>query len=154
MAQKRRDYRRFWAVFNRLTIRGDREECRRQIVSQYTAGRTDSLREMTEAEYDDCVAGMQRLVSDVAELKKKRSACLRLMQQLGVDTTDWDKVDAFCGDSRIAGRRFAHLDIPALGELQRKLHSIRCKGGLSRRTAQTGDTRCRVTIIPGAMAKA
>ena len=36
-------------------------------------------------------------------LRQKRSAVLHQMQLLGIDTADWDRVNAFCRDSRIAG---------------------------------------------------
>lgn len=148
-AAKPKDYRRFWAVFNRLTIRGDREECRRQIVSQYTRGRTDSLKEITAQEYAACIAGMEALSGSVETLKKWRSSCLRLMQQLGIDTTDWSAVDAFCLDHRITGRRFAWLDHHELEDLQRKLRAIRGKGGLRGRGRPQGGDTAGMLIIPG-----
>lgn len=152
---KPKDFKRFWAVFNRLTIRGDREDCRRQIVSQYTRGRSDSLKDMTAQEYAACIAGMQSLLGSVEELRKWRSSCLKLMQQMGIDTTDWSAVDAFCMDSRIAGKRFAWLDAWELEDLQKKLRAIKSKGGLRNREKPSVDAeRCRVMIIPGRMAKA
>ena len=144
-----KDYGRFWAVFNRLTIRGDREECRRQIVSQYTRGRTDSLKDMTAQEYAACIAGMEAQSGSVEALKKWRSSCLRLMQQLGIDTTDWSAVDAFCLDPRIAGKRFAWLDHHELEDLQRKLRAIRGKGGLRGRDRPQGGDTAGMLIIPG-----
>lgn len=147
MPQRRKDYRKFWAVFNRLSIRGDREECRRQIVSQYTRGCSDSLKEMTAQEYEACVAGMQSLLGSVEDLRKCRSACLKQMQRLGIDTTDWDNVDAFCLDPRIAGKRFAWLDPEELTALQKKLHAIMRKGGL-REERETGERSCGIMIIP------
>ena len=49
------------------------------------------------------------------------------MQLLGIDTADWDKVNAFCLDSRIAGKEFRELDCEALDTLQVKLRAIRRK---------------------------
>lgn len=144
-----KDYRWFWAVFNRLTIRGDREECRRQIVSQYTRGRSDSLKDMTAQEYAACIAGMEALSGSVETLRKWRSSCLRLMQQLGIDTTDWSAVDAFCLDPRIAGKRFAWLDHHELEDLRKKLRAIKGKGGLSRKTKQPPESLAENLIIPG-----
>lgn len=145
--KRRTDFRRFWAVFNRLRIRGDREDCRRQIVSQYTKGRTDSLKEMTEKEYRECIAGMEALFGTNEDLRKLRSSCLKLMQQMGVDTTDWNRVDALCMDRRIAGKKFAWLDIHELEDLRKKLRAIKNKGGL--RTMK--DAECTVSdllIVP------
>ena len=54
-------------------------------------------------------------------LRQKRSAVLHQMQLLGINTADWDKVNAFCLDSRIAGMEFRELDCEALDTLQVKL---------------------------------
>ena len=112
------NYRRFYALYRRFDVRGDREDCRKQLVLQYTGGRTDSLREMNEREYRDMCSGLEKM------LRKKRSSCLKLMQMLGVDTYDWSCVDRYCCDPRIAGKRFAWLDTDELEALSRKLRAI------------------------------
>lgn len=121
------NYRRFYALFRKLTIRGDREECRRQLVSQYTMGRTDSLREMKEEEYIAMCHGIEDILGNREELRKKRSSCLKIMQQLGVNTYDWGRVDKYCLNPRIAGKRFAWLDTEELSVLARKLRAIKDK---------------------------
>lgn len=121
------NYRRFYALFRKLPIRGDREECRRQLVAQYTMGRTDSLREMEEREYRQMCSGIEEILGSREELRKKRSVCLKLMQQLGIDTTDWSRVDKFCSNPRITGKRFAWLDSDELTALSRKLRAIKDK---------------------------
>ena len=60
-------------------------------------------------------------------LKSKRSAVLHQMQLSGVDTADWKKVDAYCLDKRIAGKRFARLDREELEALLKKIRAIRRK---------------------------
>ena len=47
------------------------------------------------------ILGYQTWVKDVQ--RKHRRQCLRLMQKLGIDTTDWTRINAFCQDQRIAG---------------------------------------------------
>lgn len=123
-------YKRFYKLFNRLPIRD--EELKARLVSQYTKGRTTSLRCMTSAEYTTMCDAMERSTADPQhELrKKKRSAALRLMQQLGIDTTDWARINAFCRDRRIAGKEFASLSAEALTALTTKLRSIERRGGL------------------------
>lgn len=121
------NYRRFYALFRRLTERGDREECRRQLVAQYTMGRTTSLREMEESEYKEMCRGIEEILGNREELKKKRSVCLKLMQELGVETYDWSRVDRYCSNPRIAGKRFAWLSIEELEALSRKLRAIKSK---------------------------
>lgn len=60
-------------------------------------------------------------------LRRKRSSVLHQMQLLGIDTADWTRVDAYCSDKRIAGKRFRELDGPELDALLKKLRAIRRK---------------------------
>ena len=91
MKQEVSNYGRFWVAFRQLTLHADPEECRREFVRQYTAGRTDSLREMHRGEYDALCAGIEGMVNDIKELKLRRSTVLKLLQELEVDTTDCEK---------------------------------------------------------------
>lgn len=51
---KARNYARFYVLLNRLpTV--DKDELKASFVSQYTGGRTESLREMTERSTTQCV---------------------------------------------------------------------------------------------------
>ena len=102
---KPENYAAFYSLLNRLPT-SDRDALKESIVSQYTEGRTTSLRDMTLKEY---------------------SAAVSAMQKLGIDTADWDWVNAFCRDSRIAGKEFRELDCEALDTLQVKLRAIRRK---------------------------
>lgn len=77
-----------------------------------------------ETGYDEFVEGIRR------QLRRKRSEVLKLMQQLGVDTTDWDRVNAFCTDARIAGKLFRKISVDELEELAVKLRAIKRNGGL------------------------
>ena len=140
MIQEVINFARFYAALNRLPVEGGREELKRQLVLQYTDGRTDSLHGMTRREYVACCEALERENGYRGELRKRRSECLRLMQRLGVDTTDWTRVNAFCEDRRIAGKVFGRL---TAGELQRlgvKLRTVLARGGLKRRTASV-DTK-------------
>ena len=81
----------------------DKDELKIDLVRQYTNNRTDSLKEMTDKEYDAMCDGMQRQSNgykarEIAreELRRKRSAALHLLQKHGIDTTDWNSVNAFC----------------------------------------------------------
>lgn len=141
MAQEVTNFARFYASFNQLPCSGDKECMKCDIVRQYTWNRTDSLREMTKAEYDACCDALERLTGRKDEQKKKRSQCLRLMQKLGIDTTDWVRINAFCRDHRISGKEFARLSNDELDSLAVKLRSIQRKGGLkeTKDIIQTGE---------------
>ena len=120
---KPENYAVFYSLLNRLPT-SDRDALKESVVSQYTDGRTTSLRDMTL---------MRKLVPPTHQeelrkiLRQKRSAVLHQMQLLGINTADWDKVNAFCLDSRIAGMEFRELDCEALDTLQVKLRAIRRK---------------------------
>jgi len=148
MAQEVTNFARFYASFNQLPCSGDKECMKCDIVRQYTWNRTDSLREMTKAEYEACCEAIERLTGRKDEQKKKRSQCLRLMQKLGIDTTDWTRINAFCQDQRISGKVFGRLTIEELDALSEKLRAIQRKGGLKQRkeVKSTGDISYIVPI--------
>lgn len=126
--QQIKNFGRFYSAFHKLTIHGEPEEAKRQFVLQYTAGRTDSLREMTWKEYGDMCNGVESMSGTRDELKRRRSIVLKLMQELEVDTTDWAQINDFCRHPRIAGKPFGQLSIEELVELATKLRSIKRKG--------------------------
>ena len=129
------NYSRFYAIFNRLPYKGDREELKKSVVLQYTWNRTEHLHEMTEREYNDCCAGMEKMLPPgepggdarsifIRERKKWRSSALHQLQLYGVDTTDWNKVNEFCKQPRIAGKEFRDLDCEELETLTKKMRVI------------------------------
>ena len=135
------NYHRFYASFNRLPG-GDREDLKETLVSSFTDGRTTSLREMTRQEYEAMCASLEKCTGWKDQLRKKRSMCLKLMQRLGIDTTDWARVNDFCRNPRIAGKVFAQLGVTELEALGVKLRAIGRKGGLRERPEESP----RVTI--------
>lgn len=124
------NYHRFYASFNHLPCGGDREDMKESLVSSYTNGRTTSLREMSEAEYNAMCAALEHKVNPnaralyIQERKRRRSSALHQLQLYGVDTTDWNKVNAFCEQPRIAGKPFRDLDCEELEALTRKMRAI------------------------------
>lgn len=133
MEQQVTNFARFYTSFSRLPYSGDREEFKKQIVRQYTWNRTESLRDMTLKEYTACCEGLEKLTGRKDNLKKKRSQCLKLMQQLGIDTSDWARINNFCQHPRIAGKPFARISLDELENLSVKLRSIQRKGGLQQK---------------------
>ncbi len=131
------NYHRFYASLNRLGGI-DREEMKKTLVLSFTGGRTTSLKEMTRAEYEALCLSLEERTGWRDELRKKRSLCLKLMQKVGVDTTDWACINDFCKNARIAGRAFAQLGLEDLDALQVKLRSIMRKGGLKPAVAPSG----------------
>lgn len=104
---------------------------KREILLRLTDGRTDTTKELTmkEAVYlcgyiNGAKSESRELTISERELKKYRSAVLKRMQRIGVDTTDWGAVNAYCLSPRIAGKKFRELDVQELIQLIPKLESI------------------------------
>ena len=123
--KQERNYARFYCLLKQLP--GAEKET---LVSSFTNGRTVSLHEMSAKEYDAMCASLEEHTGWRVQLKKKRSVCLKLMQQAGIDTTDWQRINDFCRHPRIAGKEFARLTLEELDSLQAKLRAIMRKGGL------------------------
>ncbi len=152
MNRKPLNFARFYTLFNSLAYEGDREEFRKDLIRQYTGNRTDSLRQMSSQEYDTCCRAMEGLTKRNDQLRKKRSLCLKLMQQLGIDTTDWTRINSFCNDRRIAGKPFARLNAAELEALAAKLRIIQRKGGLNKKQdTQKNETATWFTLDPDAL---
>lgn len=129
MEQEVTNYARFYALLKKLPG-ADKET----LVYQFTGGRTKSLRQMSEKEYESMCNEMERVAgcderreAYRRELRRKRSAALHQMQLLGIDTADWDRVNDFCRDPRIAGTEFRRLDTDGLETLAKKIRAIRRK---------------------------
>lgn len=131
MAQQVTNFGRFYTAIRKLSGIGDRDDFKRQMVSQFTNGRTDSLREMTRQEYDRCCESLEGQSRYKEELRKERSATLKLMQKAGIDTTDWNRINRFCLDPRIAGKEFARITADEHPQLRRKLRAIDSTGGFT-----------------------
>lgn len=133
-----RNYARFYTLLKKLP-RADKET----LVEQYTHGRTVHLRETSIEEYNMMCNDMERVTgyderreAIRKELRRKRSVCLKLIQKLGIDTTDWARINDFCRHPRIAGKVFARLSLTELDSLQTKLRGIMRKGGLKPHTTR------------------
>lgn len=145
------NYGRFYALLNRLPVHDD--QMKERLVSQYTGGRTTSLREMTGAEYHTMCNALDNSLKDAwsiqrEQLRKRRSSALKLMQRLGIDTSDWVRINAFCRDERITGKEFAALDLEELDTLTVKLRSIERRGGLKPRKEAEPRPAQHIVYIP------
>ncbi len=130
-------YSRLYNLLNRAPYEGERTELKCNLVRQWTKGRTDSLKEMDMREYTDMCNALAKSFPDIEPdeskrysqemLRHSRSICLKLMQQIGVDTTSWTKVNEFCRNPRIAGTEFRDIDVEELAKLSVKLRAIKKK---------------------------
>ena len=129
MEQQVTNFARFYGILKRVPKLGDDETTKEELVFIGTNCRTHSLKEMTRKEYDDLCDLLGKRFPEkrsiyVEQRRKKRSSCLKLMQKIGVDTTDWTTINNFCKSPKIAGKVFAELDIEELQQLSIKLRMI------------------------------
>ena len=125
--QKVTNFSRFYGLLRTLPYIGDRDDLKRDLVSQATSGRTEHLREMTLNEYIQCCKSMERLSvnrTSSLDLRQKRRLVLNLMKDIGVDTTDWDMINKFCISKKISGKKFRNLDIDELENVSLRLRMI------------------------------
>lgn len=123
------NFARFYSILKRVPKIGDNEYLKKEIVSVATGGRTESLKEITRKEYDDLCNILEKRFPEkrniyVEQRRKKRSSCLKLLQKIGVDTTNWTAINNYCKSPKIAGKVFAELDIEELQHLSLKLRMI------------------------------
>ena len=118
------NFHRFYALLNALHREGDKEDLKATLVDSFTDGRTIHLREMSVKEYNAMCTSLEEQNGYKEELRKKRSICLKLLGEAGVDTKDWQHINDFCMHPRIAGKVFARLKTSELDALQLKLRAI------------------------------
>lgn len=125
---KIKNFARFYVLVKRIP--NFDEQMKEEYVAEFTDGRTKSLHDIRPNEYKrlcDAIEAATLGTSEThfqTELKSLRSAVLKRMQRQGIDTADWDKVDAYCLQSRIAGKVFRQLSIEDLRALIKKLEAI------------------------------
>ena len=129
MEQEITNFARFYAILKRMPGIADQESAKRELVLIGTGGRTDSLRTMTQKEYDAMCDLLSRRLpicrsTHAEQRRRRRSVCLRLLQKIGVDTTSWAAVNSYCCSPRIAGKAFAQLGADELERLSIKLRMI------------------------------
>ena len=130
MVQPVKNYHRFYASFRKLPKHGSDEDVKEALVAQYTGGRTVHLHEMRQSEYTSLCKAIENMMGYGDQRKRHRSICLHLMQELGIDTKDWQRINDFCRHPRIAGKEFALITVSELEALSVKLRAIKRKGGI------------------------
>lgn len=130
----RGDYKDIWAELRKLIARTGEDVvmAKERLAMEVSGGRTTSLRELTGEELSALREGLRQATGSAPTPTRKgspsrrraRSRVLHLLGDYGIDTGDWEAVNAFCRDKRIAGKDFGRLDEEELGALARKLHAI------------------------------
>lgn len=141
MKKEKRNYRRLYYLVSKVKEQEpgiDVEKFIQGWIWQTTNERTYHKSELTGEEYDRICREISakymvkdeyfRTIEQMKTerlLKDKRSAVLRRMQKIGIDTTDWDCVNRFLADNRIkAGKPFYKLTYDELSDLIPQLEAI------------------------------
>ncbi|MCL2290849.1 MAG: hypothetical protein FWC34_09155 [Bacteroidetes bacterium] len=102
-----------------------------ELVFEWSEGGTTSLSEFYElcpTLYLEMLQTMDKAINDNVAIKKARSGVLKVMQKLGIDTTNWKDVNAYLESRKICnGKRLYHLSLKELNELRKKLEAILSK---------------------------
>ena len=110
------NFARFYSILKRVPKMGGEDFAKRELVSIGTE--YDGLCDLLEKRFPE-----KRDIY-VEKRRKKRSSCLKLLQKIGVDTTNWTAINNYCKSPKIAGKVFADLDIEELQQLSLKLRMI------------------------------
>lgn len=145
---KKRDYTAIWGLINATRGVLSPEEAKEIAVSEVSDGRTTSLRELSDRELTRLRVRLRAQARSLAPSKDKtrtrrRSMCLHLMEEYGIDTHDWSRINAFAEDPRIAGKPFGRLNSEELSALSRKLRAMIRKQGEAPKRAETTPTPLR-----------
>lgn len=123
MRQKRKSFHVLMAHIGILNNKSD-------LLAGYGA---DSTMELTESELDELIYRLKQMQVGKYEpsddMRKWRSNVLAAINAIGVynDNGDWQRVNAFLMDSRIAGKMLYEMTVPELKALHRKLLAIKRK---------------------------
>ena len=147
------NYARFYVALKAVCkqCHFDEREYKEDLLLKVTSGRTKSLRELTAEEYDNACRWLEAILKpsrqQLFELRRSRSIVLHQMQKMGVDTSDWERVNALCRDARIAGKAFYLLNQDEREVLAVKLRAISRKGGLRTPMPEAAETVAKIVAL-------
>lgn len=89
----------------------------------------ESVTELSEKQLDSLIEWAGEILNQKQEdaskeIRSWRHKCLRMMRECGIETQDWNNVNAFLLDKRVAGKHLYKMSIDELKKLHRKLHNI------------------------------
>ncbi len=88
-----------------------------------------SSKDLSDRDLDELIDYLKRIYEEKESTKKKeirqwRHKVLRMVAKCGIDTQDWNKVNAFMCQPRIAGKHLYECDLQKLKVMHRKLHNV------------------------------
>lgn len=120
LKQKRR-------VFHALLAKNMMLSAKSYMLESY--GVRSSL-ELGESALDELIGRLRKIMGEKEadtdkEVRRLRHKCLRIMGEIGVDTQDWENVNKFVLNPRVAGKHLYDMDENELRALRLKLYAIR-----------------------------
>lgn len=110
-------------LLHMLLVKNHLLHAKEHVLSVYG---TDRIRELSEPELDECIERIGRIAEGKAndsEIKHWRHLCLRAMSKF-INTQDWNNVNSFMMNKRIAGKHMYECSLDELKNLYRKINKI------------------------------
>lgn len=103
-----------------------------EIIYVFSDGKTQSLTELYELypeKYQHMILELEKrcFATTSTTIRKLRSGILTRLQKYGIDTTNWNEVNRFLEQPKIAGKKLYDLTIPEMQTLITKLEAINNK---------------------------
>lgn len=127
--QTKTKIRQLMAIFSRLGIN---DEMRHDIVHNYTNGRTNSTRQLSESELNGLMWRFQSQLQSVnnsavqeLERKQKRSTVLAIAQRCGIHSgTSFDKFNSFMMNKSVHKKELHKYTLEELDELIKQFRGL------------------------------
>ncbi len=112
---------------NALLAYGQMIDAKPHILESYGVSSTLDL---SENELDELIIKVRQIIDSKnkhtsIEIRQWRHKCLCMIKECGIDTNNWNAVNEFMLDKRIAGKHLYELSSGELQSLHRKLHNVR-----------------------------
>ena len=126
------NFQQFYAMLKDIPV-SDKDELKATLVSRASNGRTTHLHELTPAEHTDLLLSMRGAIPRPDDERRHwRHVCLSLMRDYGVQTDNWQAINLFVLNPRIAGKDFRSMKLDELQQLSVKLRAMIKKNYLGR----------------------
>ena len=108
-----------------LLVHNHMIQAKQHILAVYGAER---IRDLDEHDLDECIErmmiiGEERYHKNNPEIRHWRHKCLRAMSSF-VNTQDWNNVNSFMLNPRVAGKHLYELSLDELKTMHRKINKI------------------------------
>jgi hypothetical protein len=112
--------------FHALLYQTHMLDSKQDFLESYNVSSTSHL---AIDELDELIAILEGIQSEkeaakATEVRLWRHKCLRMISLCGVNTSDWNKVNAFMLKPQISGKHLYSHTVPELQLLHRKLHNV------------------------------